>query len=108
MCFGNLLLEGLGNVAQLLELVARRLQMVELKWKEKFLHSNKNTDTQDPYHDAHLYEGTSITRGLLCIAPTLERFVGEELAKEALAAKERRKAAEERRLAKKGKAGDGQ
>ena len=56
----------------------------------------------DPCGDSHLYQGASSTRGLLCIAPSLEKFVGDELAKEALAQKERKKAAEERCLVKKG------
>ena len=52
----------------------------------------------DPFTDSHLYEGSSVTRGLLSVSPALEAFVGEELHKEMLANKERRKAAEERRI----------
>ena len=83
-----------------MELVARRLQMVEIKWRDRFLRLG-HAASSDVYDDMHLYEGASGTRGVLVIAPELEAFVGTELAREALAAKERRKAMEERALNRK-------
>ena len=61
-----------------MELVARRAQMVELKYKDR------------------VYLGTSETRGSLVVCPSLQKNVGEQLHLVSLAAKERRKAAEER------------
>ena len=49
--------------------------------------------------ETHLFLGTAETRGNVCVAPLLQNWIGEELAKEAAAAKERRKAREERALA---------
>ena len=45
-----------------------------------------------------LYMGTDEVRGNICIAPSLNTWIGEELHREALAAKEQRKAREERAL----------
>jgi len=48
--------------------------------------------------EAFLFLGSDPTRGNLCIAPSLNSFIGQELAKEALASKEQRQAREERTL----------
>eukprot|EP00972_Heterocapsa_arctica_P046889 6921598-Heterocapsa_arctica.AAC.1 len=45
--------------------------------------------------------GTTDTRGRVGVSPALQSWLGEELAKEAMANKERRKAREERALAAK-------
>ena len=45
--------------------------------------------------------GTCETRGNLGVCPELQKWLGEELGREALANKERRKAREERALANK-------
>ena len=80
-----------------MELLLRRAQMIELEYKEKVV--PRAQDAQDPFQDVHLYMGLSQTRGMLMVCPPLEKYVGEELHKEAFAAKERRKAAEERAAA---------
>ena len=51
------------------------------------------------FDESHLLLGTSETRGNLMVAPALQKWLGEQLAQEALAAKEKRKAREERALA---------
>ena len=53
----------------------------------------------------HLYMGTDLTRGNVCVCPSLSDYVKDALAKEYQIAKERRKAREERSLARP-KAGD--
>ena len=53
----------------------------------------------DIFEDSHLLLGTSETRGAVCMAPALQEWLGEQLSKEALANKKRRKAREERALA---------
>ena len=81
-----------------LELMIRRAQMIELKYKDKVVPPPVNA--LDPFQDMHLYMGLSETRGMLMVAPSLENYIGDELHKEAAAAKERRKAADERAAAK--------
>ena len=58
---------------------------------------NNNKGLMDD--DTHLLLGTSETRGNVGVSPELQKWLGEELSQEALAAKERRKAREERSLA---------
>ena len=86
------------DVSQLvsMELLARRAQMIELKYKHKFALAGSSGDGADPYEDAHLYMGLSETRNLLCVCPALERSVGAELKDEAKLLESRRKAHEER------------
>ena len=50
----------------------------------------------DLLNEGHLHLGTSGTCGPLIMCPALERYLGEQLHLESLAANERRKAAEER------------
>ena len=77
------------------ELACRHGQMVELKYKHKFVPApNKQANSIDPFDDAHLYLGLSSTRGQLAVSPELERFVGKQLSDEYMAIKERRKALE--------------
>ena len=82
------------------ELGARRVQMVCDKWKAKL---PANSGSGDLFEDSHLLLGTSDTRGAVCMSPALQSWLGEQLSKEALASKERRKAREERALAAKPK-----
>ena len=77
-----------------MELLARRANMIELKYKDRVL--PKPTKDMDPFNDSHLFLGTSETRGSLMVCPLLERYVGEQLHLEALAAMARSKATEER------------
>jgi hypothetical protein len=77
--------------------------MVELKHRDRFLpkRDNKSHNANDPFDDAHLYLGLSGTRGMLCVSPELEKFVGKQLSDEYMAIKERRKALEARQGDKK-------
>ena len=72
---------------------ARQIQLTEERWKERLIPST------DQEGDSYLYLGRS-TRGSLCIAPQLTEWLSEELRKEYAVAKERRKAREERALAR--------
>ena len=87
------------------ELLARRAQMIELQYKSRFSLGTggggggaKNKNDKDNFQavldDSHLYLGLSATRGLLCVSPDLEKYVGKQLGEEYLAIKERRKALE--------------
>jgi hypothetical protein len=80
------------------EFLARQVQMSEERWKDR-VHSTTDAATS---LDAHLYGGM-ISKGSLCICPALQLWIATELSKEASVAKERRKAREERQLAKPGK-----
>jgi len=79
-----------------MEMLIRKAQMIELKHRGRVTTASVG-EVED---DAHLYLGTSHTRGLLMIDPKLEEFVSGELSREAATAKERRKMREERLLAK--------
>ena len=74
-----------------MELLARRDQLVELKYKDRVF-PNPTKDT-DPCSDNHLHLGTSETRGSLMVCPALEKYAWEQLHLESLAAKKRREAA---------------
>ena len=79
------------------EIAARRLQMIHDRWKHKL--AQYQPSGTDGAEDAFLILGTGETRGNLAMAPALTRWLGDELSKEAVANKERRKAREERALA---------
>ncbi len=82
------------------ELGVRRIQMICDKWKHKLPAAGiGGTGSGDIFEDSHLLLGTSETRGAVCLAPALQEWRGEQLAKEAAANIERRKAREERALA---------
>ena len=84
------------------ELLARRLQMIHEKWKHKLPMTGIGaTGAQSADDDSHLLMGTAETRGNVGVCPALTKWMGDELSKEALATKERRKAREERALASK-------
>ena len=76
------------NIGELaaVELLCRRLQMIQYRWKER---------VDD---ESHFFLGVDRTRGNLCICPALNAWLGDELHKEAQANKEQRKAREERAL----------
>ena len=85
------------------ELGDRRLQAIHDKWKHKLPSQSGLGATVAPGldDDMHLLLGTSETRGNLGVSPELQRWLADESSKEASAAKERRKAREERALASK-------
>lgn len=88
------------EVAQLaaFELLAGSLQLVELKYKDRFAAASSGGGA--PFEDSHPYLGLSQTRGALMVCPALERYVGASLKDEFKAAEARRKAREERQLRK--------
>ncbi len=72
------------------ELARRRGQMVEVKYKNKFVPApSKQATSINTFDDARLYLGLSSTRGQLAVSPELERFVGRQLSDEYMAIKER-------------------
>ena len=84
------------------ELGARRVQMIHDRWKHKSPEIGLgSTGAAGADDDSHLLLGISEIRGNLGVAPALQKWMGDEFAKEALATKERRKAREERALAAK-------
>ncbi|CAK0881152.1 unnamed protein product [Prorocentrum cordatum] len=82
-----------GSELSCAELVCRRLQMAEYRHRERVLTTSRGDELLE---DSHLYLGTGETRGLVCISPKLLTFVTDELHKESLVLKERRKLKEER------------
>jgi len=98
VCFDQL------QVAEIsaLEVVVRRAQLVELKYRERALandsHSTGGRGEQLLDDDEFLYLGTGRAHGLLMISPDLEEHVAQQLSKETATAKERRKMREERQL----------
>ena len=85
------------NIGELacMELVSRRLQMCEYKYRDRILGRIQGGEVEE---DAHLYMGTGETRGMLCISPALLSHVTDEQHKEAAVMKEKRKLKEERAL----------
>ena len=97
------------SVTQLacMELVARLIQLTQTKHRERFLPPvGKKGGPVGIEDDAHLYLGTSQTRGRLCICPLLTEHVADKQHVEAMIYKERRKLAEERRLLKNNNSND--
>ena len=80
------------------ELLARRLQLLEESHLEDPLHPT--------FEGARHFLGTGERRGGALIAPSLQAYVGEQLGKEAVVAKERRKAREAHGLTRKSGKGD--
>ena len=85
-----------------IELMCRKIQMIHERWKHKLPQMASSSNDKDKRtimdDDTHLLLGTSETRGNVGVAPELQQWLGEQLSKEALASKERRKAREERSL----------
>ena len=88
------------NISELAgyELLLRKAQLIELKYKQRSLRSGGGLDAS--LEDEHLYLGMHATRGQLMICPELETFVAAEMAKEGQVMKEKRKLKEEKKLAK--------
>ena len=76
------------------EYCARQIQLIEERWKDR---ATGAPDQAAASQDAHIYSGLG-TRG--CISPKLQEWVAGELRKESAVMTERRKAREERSLAK--------
>ena len=81
------------------ELLMRQIMLAEERLKDKF--GNQAPDGFDEYH---LYTGRK-DRYALCIDPALSEWVSREVSKESAVLKERRKAREERALARPKKKG---
>jgi hypothetical protein len=79
------------------EIIARQVQLVEEKHRDA---GSKKTQGDSASSDSHLYLGTTSTRGGLCICPALQDWISDELRREASVMKERRKAREEREIAR--------
>ena len=75
--------------------------MIHEKWKHKMPNVSGQGSGGDD--DSYLLLGTHETRGNVGIFPSLTKWLGEELSREAMANKERRKAREERAIAAKAK-----
>ena len=75
------------------EVIARQIRLIEER------HENKLVDV-DKHGQNHLISGLDETRGGICLSPALREYVAQELTKESLIMKERRKAREERALAR--------
>ena len=97
-------LEALGSYDQInvcnsaaAEVLVRKLQVIEEKHRDRLL-QNTGGAVDD---DVHLFLGTEAgTRGGACVCPALQGWIAEELARESAILKERRKAREERQLAR--------
>ena len=85
------------------ELVARKCQIINEKWKHKMHAMNPANHVAGGEDDSYLLLGTSETRGNVGVCPELAIWLGTELSKQALSDKERRKAREERALQTKAK-----
>ncbi len=96
------------NVSELavFELICRTAQMIEYKYRDRYL-QRMGAGADDLAEDEHIYLGTSETRGLMMISPTLSAYVADELHKEASVLKERRKVREERATARGEQTGGG-
>ena len=77
------------------EVIARQIQLIEERYENKLVDVDKHGQN-------HLFSGLDETRGGICLSPALREYVAQELTKESLIMKERRKAREERALARKG------
>ena len=86
------------------EILSRQVQLVEEKWKDCVFGSPPTGDIE---HDSHLYLGTGMSRGDLCVGPLLQAWIAEQLSAESAILKERRKAREERTLTRGGGGGGG-
>ena len=74
--------------------------MIQYRWRERVLGAVSTGSIED---ESHFFMGTDPTRGNLCICPSLNACLGEELRKESQMNKEQRKAREERALLRTGK-----
>ena len=74
------------------EIGARKIQMIHERWKHKSPSLTTGADHKGQDDDIHLMFGTCETRDNVGISPLLQKWLGDELGKEASASKERRKA----------------
>ena len=77
------------------EQLGRRIQLIEEGWKERFSGPEAAAEVEQ---SQHLYMG--YRHGNICVCPLLQEHIAKELQKESAVHKERRKAREERQLAK--------
>ena len=77
------------------EQMMRQLMLIEEKFKDRFV----GNSSQELSEEAHLYGGHT-QRANVCVSPSLSEWVAEEVRKEHVVLKERRKAREERALAR--------
>lgn len=78
------------------ELVCRQLQLIE----DRMFQSSDNGASSAAAEESSLYMGTSTAHGAVLVSPDLKGWIAGELAREASVLKERRKAREERTLAR--------
>ena len=94
----------IGNLA-CMELLARRFQLIEERYKHRMPSSEPAGGQLDPEADSSLYLGlglhSAFGRHSICVMPQLSMFVGEELAREAVITKGKVKAHELREQMKK-------
>ena len=80
-----------------LELMMRKVQLAEMRYRERILGRLDRVDMAD---EEYLYLGEGETRGHIMLCPSLEEYVSGEMHKEGLLMKEKRKLREERLLAR--------
>lgn len=80
-----------------IEVLIRKLQPVYDKHRDRLL---QNQGHQDYGDDTHLYLGGNGPRGGAAVCLALQTWIAEELSRESAVLKERRKAREERSLAR--------
>ena len=78
------------------ELICRKIQIIHDLWRHKLPSLGGKDNLED---DSFLILGTHETRNNVGFSPALSKWIGKEVSDEFLAAKERRKAREERLLA---------
>jgi hypothetical protein len=91
ICFDQL---QVGSLAAA-EFCARQIQLVEEKYRDRGVPK----DSLELVSEAALFSGAR-SKTTICVCPTLSEWIAEEMRKEAAIMKERRKAREERNLAK--------
>ena len=79
------------------EMIMREIMVIEEKYRDRL--GQKESSNSAIAGELALFRGME-QRQCLCIHPELIAYIGEELKKEALILKERRKAREERNLLK--------
>ena len=82
------------------ELLVRAIQVQQERYRDRSAGGSASGGPDSV--DTHLFMGSELTRGNVCVCPLLQEWASAQLAKEQALLKERRKAREERDLAKKG------
>jgi hypothetical protein len=78
-----------------IELLCRDIQVQEERHRGAY-----ENHMGEELADSHLFYGTRLMQGTICVCPLLKEHIAEELHKETQVSKERRKAREERALAR--------